>query len=114
MGSLQGSFKSPVILIIDFFNNLFAMVGLYYQWMVDERGRPIINWTGSFHATPSFFAFLIHLQLIDFIITTHPAYQELVKLGQEQKKNIHTGMSLHDTFITSFYWLNYLIFFLSS
>jgi len=29
-------------------------------------------------------------QLIDFIITTHPAYQELVKLGQEQQKNIHT------------------------
>jgi len=29
-------------------------------------------------------------QLIDFIITTHPAYQELVKLGQEQKKNIYT------------------------
>jgi len=29
-------------------------------------------------------------QLIDFIITTHPAYQELVRLSQEQKKNIHT------------------------
>ena len=33
-----------------------------------------------------------HFQLIDFIITTHPAYQELVKLGHEQQKNIHTGM----------------------
>ena len=33
-----------------------------------------------------------HSQLIDFILTTHPAYQELVKLGQEQKKNIYTGM----------------------
>ena len=41
-----------------------------------------------------FFVFLTynHSQLIDFIITTHPAYPELVKLGQEQKKSIHTGM----------------------
>ena len=41
-----------------------------------------------------FFAFLTcdDSQLIDFIITTHPAYQELVELGQEQKKNIHTGL----------------------
>jgi hypothetical protein len=39
------------------------------------------------------FVFLTyHSQLIDFIITTHPAYQELVKLGQEQKMNIHTGI----------------------
>ena len=113
MGSLQGPFNSPVILIIDLFNSLSAMVGLYYQWMVDERRRPIINWTGSLHAF-LFFPFLIHLQLIDFIITTHPAYQELVKLGQEQKKNIHTGISLHDPFIPSFYWLNYLLFSLSS
>ena len=43
-----------------------------------------------------FFVFVFltynHSQLIDFILTTHPAYQELVKLGQEQKKNIYTGI----------------------
>jgi hypothetical protein len=59
--------------------------------MVDDRRRSIINWTGSLHAS---FIYLTHKhsQLIDFIITTHPSYQELVKLGQEQKKNIHTGI----------------------
>ena len=54
--------------------------------------------TGQVHFRVFFifvFVFLTynHSQLIDFIITTHPAYQELVKLGEEQKKNIHTGMS---------------------
>ena len=39
-----------------------------------------------------------HSQLIDFMITTHPAYQELVKLGQEQQKNIHTGVLSWYTF----------------
>ena len=53
--------------------------------------------TGQVHFALAFFKnfkFLTynHSQLIDFIITTHPAYQELVKLGQEQQKNIHTGM----------------------
>ncbi|KAK0206076.1 FGGY family of carbohydrate kinase [Desarmillaria ectypa] len=28
-------------------------------------------------------------QLIDFMLTTHPAYNKLVELGKEQKKNIH-------------------------
>ncbi|GLB33245.1 putative FGGY family of carbohydrate kinases, C-terminal domain [Lyophyllum shimeji] len=28
-------------------------------------------------------------QLIDFIVTTHPAYPQLVELGKEQQKNIH-------------------------
>jgi hypothetical protein len=60
--------------------------------------------TGQVHYASPFFVFLTYnrSQLIDFIITTHPAYQELVKLGQEQKKNIHTGMSsrymLHSSF----------------
>jgi hypothetical protein len=53
--------------------------------------------TGQVHSASFIFVFLTYncfffWQLIDFIITTHPAYQELVKLGQEQKKNIHTGM----------------------
>ena len=30
-------------------------------------------------------------QLIDFILTNHPAYPELVKIGKEKQKNIHTG-----------------------
>jgi len=29
--------------------------------------------------------------LIDFIITSHPAYPELVKLGKEEQKNIHSS-----------------------
>ncbi|KAG6829683.1 hypothetical protein H0H92_003801 [Tricholoma furcatifolium] len=29
-------------------------------------------------------------QLIDFILTTHPAYSQLVELGKAQNKNIHT------------------------
>ncbi|KAL0949196.1 hypothetical protein HGRIS_009274 [Hohenbuehelia grisea] len=29
-------------------------------------------------------------QLIDFIITTHPAYPQLFKLGQEKKKDVHS------------------------
>jgi hypothetical protein len=32
------------------------------------------------------------MQLIDFILTTHPAYPQLVDLGKEQQKNIHTGL----------------------
>ena len=51
--------------------------------------------TGQVHLAFLFFSVFLtynYSQLIDFIITTHPAYQELVKLGQEQKKNIHTGM----------------------
>jgi hypothetical protein len=30
-------------------------------------------------------------QLIDFILTTHPAYSKLVDMGKEQQKNIHIG-----------------------
>ncbi|KAF8164778.1 hypothetical protein B0H34DRAFT_804443 [Crassisporium funariophilum] len=29
-------------------------------------------------------------QLIEFILTTHPAYPELVKMGKDQQRNIHT------------------------
>jgi hypothetical protein len=32
-------------------------------------------------------------QLIDFILTTHPAYAKLVELGKQQDENIYTGMS---------------------
>jgi hypothetical protein len=41
-----------------------------------------------------FFFFLnsqFMLQLIDFMLTTHPAYSKLVDLGKEQQKNIHVG-----------------------
>ena len=50
--------------------------------------------TGQVHSVSFISVFLTYNypQLIDFIITTHPAYQELVKLGQEQDKNIHTSM----------------------
>jgi hypothetical protein len=37
-------------------------------------------------------------QLIDFMITTHPAYGELVKQATEQKKNIHQGISTSNRF----------------
>jgi hypothetical protein len=40
-------------LVIDF-NNL---IGPSHQWMVDDRGRPIINWTGLLRV--SFFYFLL-------------------------------------------------------
>lgn len=30
-------------------------------------------------------------QLIDFILTTHPAYSKLVELGKQQQKNIHNS-----------------------
>ena len=33
------------------------------------------------------------LQLIDFMITTHPAYGQLKKLAEERQTNIHQGAS---------------------
>lgn len=32
-----------------------------------------------------------YLQLIDFMITTHPAYGQLKKLAEERQTNIHEG-----------------------
>ena len=33
----------------------------------------------------------LFLQLIDFMITTHPAYGQLKKLAEERQTNIHEG-----------------------
>jgi hypothetical protein len=32
------------------------------------------------------------VQLIDFIISTHPAHQELKDIAKDQNKNIHDGL----------------------
>lgn len=42
------------------------------------------------------------MKLIDFMITTHPAYGKLKELAAEQKKNIHQGMLLFSGYTTSF------------
>ena len=34
------------------------------------------------------------LQLIDFMIKTHPAYSQLKEVADERKTNIHTGGSV--------------------
>ncbi|KAF8075839.1 FGGY family of carbohydrate kinase [Lyophyllum atratum] len=44
---------------------------VFHDWWMNEGGQ---SSTG---------------QLIDFILTTHPAYPKLVELGKEQQKNIH-------------------------
>jgi hypothetical protein len=38
---------------------------------------------------------LYYQQLIDFVLTNHPAYSELVQVGKDQQKNIHVGASLN-------------------
>jgi ribulose kinase len=45
------------------------------------------------HALPH----LLCLKLIDFVITTHPAYPELLKITEERKSNIH--QVLHDQLV---------------
>jgi hypothetical protein len=34
---------------------------------------------------------MLFSQLIDFILTNHPAYPELTKIGKEKQKNIHAS-----------------------
>lgn len=38
------------------------------------------------------------LQLIDFILTTHPAYHKLKIKAEVEKSNIHQGIPLHVAF----------------
>lgn len=53
--------------------------------MVDERGRAVVDRTGELCTL----ATSLTSQLIDFMLTTHPAYPQLVELAKEQSKSTY-------------------------
>ena len=69
--------------------------GCRIPWVVDER-----RWTVLYGTSVSKRVFTLAPcstegcpQLIDFIISTHPAHQELKDLSKSKKTNIHEGLS---------------------
>lgn len=66
--------------------------------MVDERRRAVRHWQGQsllrLYSSAYLTSGIIILQLIEHIITTHPAKDDLYKKAKEEGKNIYSGMSL--------------------
>ena len=64
-------------------------------WWMNEGGQ---SSTGQVHAPFHLAkkrAQWMRIQLIDFMITTHPAYPKLKELAEQRQTNIHEGEHQH-------------------
>jgi hypothetical protein len=64
-----------------------ALSGCGVPWFMDERRRSIINRTGEV-TVGLFVRIMLNLsQLIDFVVSTHPAYPKLLQEAKDTGKN---------------------------
>lgn len=62
---------------------------------MNEGGQSSTGQVSSTLRTALFMYAYSILKLIDFILTTHPAYPKLEELAKEKQKNIHEGEYHH-------------------